>query len=215
MKIASLFLMIAINMGAVAPTNLKKVFFIVGPAGSGKTTIAELIQKRNSDQVAHFSVGNLLRIEAQKDTERGRMIKQIVDNAQIVPLGVGMDVVKRALQETSKHIILLDGFPPTFEYAIAFQELAKQDHAIKLIGAIEIFLEEDIAKERVLKRNRTDDVAAVFEKRYKRYVQNAEVLNAWYKEYYTFNSISGDQSLEVIIDSIQAKILKTIALTDE
>jgi adenylate kinase len=193
------------SINAMQSSN-KQVYFIVGPAGSGKTTVADAVRSKHRDSIEHYSVGNLLRAEGQKDTERGRLIKQIVDNAQIVPLEIGMDVVSRAIQESSKGIILFDGFPPTFEYAIAFDNLTKNDSSIKLLGALEIFVDQQVAEDRVLKRNRTDDVRAIFEMRYQRYRKNAEILNAWYKKFYTFTSIDGNQPLDNVVKCIEAQI---------
>lgn len=209
-RIAGFLLVISFNIVTMNSPTIKKVFFIVGPPGSGKTTIAEMIKNNNSDRIVHYSVGSLLRAESKEDTERGHLIKNIIDNGQIVPLEIGMDVVNRAIQESSKKIILLDGFPPTFEYAIEFEKLTKRDSSIKLIGAIEIFVNEDVAVERVLKRSRSDDDCLIFAMRYKRYNQNAVQLNEWYKKNYRFHSINGCKTLNESIHSVEAHLLSDI-----
>ena len=74
----SILLILCVNAGALDSSGIKKVFFIVGPVGSDKTTVADLIKnKPHKDIIEHYSVGNLLRLEAQKDTEYGRMIKNL------------------------------------------------------------------------------------------------------------------------------------------
>ncbi len=65
----SILLILCVNAGALDSSGIKKVFFIVGPVGSGKTTVADLIKNKHKDIIEHYSVGNLLRLEAQKDTE--------------------------------------------------------------------------------------------------------------------------------------------------
>lgn len=210
MKYILSLVLIVFEVGAMSPTSEKKVFFIVGPAGSGKTTIADLVKNKHRSLIDHYSVGNLLREEAKIDTKRGRMIKDMLAQAIIMPIEIGMDVVSRAIKESSKTIILLDGFPPTLEYAIAFENLTKQNCSVKLVGAIEVFVEEEVAAERVLNRNRTDDDRSVFEKRYKRYMQNSIMLNEWYKKNCTFDSIDGSQTLEDSSRSIEARILSDI-----
>ncbi len=202
---------ISFNVTAFQSPEIKKIFFIIGPPGSGKTSAADAIKNKYNDQIAHYSAGNLLREEAKKDTERGRLIKSLISQAQIVPLEIGMDVIGRAVLETSKPIILLDGFPPTFEYATAFQDFVKQNPNIQLIGAIEIFVSMAVAAKRVLQRNRTDDEQSIFEMRYSRYIKNSEILNTWYKEFYKFNSIDGSQNLDKTTESIEECILSDIS----
>jgi adenylate kinase len=54
---------------------MKKLFLIIGAPGSGKTTDAELIAKRNSDTIVHYSTGDLLRAEVASGSELGKTIK--------------------------------------------------------------------------------------------------------------------------------------------
>ena len=47
---------------------MKKLFLIIGAPGSGKTTDAEIIAKKHSDKIVHYSTGELLREEVKKGT---------------------------------------------------------------------------------------------------------------------------------------------------
>jgi adenylate kinase family enzyme len=176
---------------------IKKIIFIVGPAGSGKTTAATTFATEHSELYAHYSVGNLLREEAKNETELGSMIRSILERAEIVPLQVGMRVVENALTREPKALILVDGFPPTVEYMDAFEELMDKNARIKLLGAIALEVDKEIAQERVLGRSRTDDKKDNFEKRYNRYCDNRDTL---YKRFskYALSILNGDQSQQAV-----------------
>ena len=45
---------------------MKQLFLIIGAPGSGKTTDAQAIAKRNTDKVVHYSTGDLLRERGSK-----------------------------------------------------------------------------------------------------------------------------------------------------
>lgn len=171
----------------------KKVIFVVGPAGSGKTTAATAYAYEHNQQCAHYSVGSLLREQAKNETELGLLIRGILERAEIVPLKIGMQVVEDALMADSKSIILIDGFPPTLEYMDAFEEMLKSKPGITLVGAISITVDSEIAEERVLGRLRTDDKKENFVKRYTRFMNYRDQLHQRFAQY-GLKIIDGNQS---------------------
>ena len=176
---------------------VKKIIFIVGPAGSGKTTAATAFATEHPELCAHYSVGNLLREEAKNETELGLLIRGILERAEIAPLEVGMRVVENALTAESKSLILVDGFPPTVEYMDAFEQLMNKNATIKLLGAIALEVNREVAEERVLGRSRTDDKKDNFVKRYNRYCDNRDTLYERFSKY-ALTILNGDQSQEMV-----------------
>lgn len=179
-----------------SPT-IKKIIFVVGPAGSGKTTAAAAFATENSQYCAHYSIGNLLREKAKEQSDLGVLIKGYLDRADIVPLEVGMRVVEHALLSESKFLILIDGFPPTNEYMDAFEALLTAHERIKLLGAITFEIDQNVAEERVLGRCRSDDKRDNFLKRYRRYTINKISLSDRFAAY-GLRKIDGAQSLEKV-----------------
>lgn len=188
---------------------VKKIIFIVGPAGSGKTTVATAYANEHSQECAHYSVGNLLREQAKYETELGLLIRGILERSEIVPLEIGMRVVENALTSESKSLILVDGFPPTVEYMDAFEQLMIKNTSIILLGAIALEVNKEVAEERVLGRSRTDDKKDNFVKRYNRYCDNRDPLYQRFSKY-ALSILNGHQSQQVVKE-VFAKTVNDLA----
>ena len=57
---------------------MKKLFLIIGAPGSGKTTDASIIAEKNSDQIVHYSTGDMLREEVASGSELGQTIESYI-----------------------------------------------------------------------------------------------------------------------------------------
>lgn len=61
---------------------------LLGAPGSGKGTQAKFIS--NHFSIPHISTGDMLRAERESGSERGKIIKSLIDNGQFVSVsGVG------------------------------------------------------------------------------------------------------------------------------
>ncbi len=185
---------------------LKKIIFVVGPAGSGKTTASTAFAQENNKYCGHYSVGNLLREKAQDETELGKLIKGMLDRADIVPLEVGMRVVEDAIASETKSLLLIDGFPPTRAYMDAFEQLMRKNSNIKLLGVIAFEIDQDTAEQRVLGRCRADDKRDNFAKRYHRYKQNCPELFACFSKY-GLSKVDACQSFDRVKQSFLQSVL--------
>jgi len=101
---------------------------IMGPQGCGKGTQAELIEKEFG--IKQVSTGDLFREEREKDTKRGRMVKEIIDAGNLVPDEITNQMVLDALNNTPN--ILLDGSPRTLFQAQFVTEHVNVDFVIFL-----------------------------------------------------------------------------------
>ena len=94
---------------------------LLGPPGAGKGTQAKSISNRYS--IPHISTGDIFRKNISEETPLGIEAKQYMDNGQLVPDEVTINMVKdRLTWEDCKNGYLLDGFPRTVAQAEALQE---------------------------------------------------------------------------------------------
>ena len=92
---------------------------IMGPAGAGKGTMSELIEKKYN--VAHISTGDMFRSEIKNNTELGQKATEYIKQGLLVPdeVTIAMDL-KRMSQPDCDGGYLLDGFPRSLVQANVF-----------------------------------------------------------------------------------------------
>jgi adenylate kinase len=123
---------------------------IFGPNGSGKGTQGAVVQKRYG--VPHIETGVIFRENIKKGTELGNKAKDFIERGELVPDAITVPMILNRLQETDcKGGWLLDGFPRNLVQAEALGE-ALQVAGMKLDCVIEIILDREIAKKRIMGR---------------------------------------------------------------
>ncbi len=190
---------------------MKKLFLIIGAPGSGKTTDAEIIAKRNSDKIAHYSTGELLREEVKKGTPLGATIASFIDEGKLVPLEIVIDTIVTAIKNSDKDVIIIDGFPRSVEQMKALDEILSKNPDIKLEAVIEVVVSEETAKERVLGRARgADDNEKVFENRMRVYLEPLPEIESFYEKKGVLTKIDGERSIEEIVEEMEKFILSRV-----
>ncbi len=92
---------------------------IMGPAGAGKGTMSELIEKKYN--VAHISTGDMFRSEIKNNTELGQKATEYIKQGLLVPDEVTIAMVlERMSQPDCDGGYLLDGFPRSLVQANVF-----------------------------------------------------------------------------------------------
>ena len=96
---------------------------IFGAPGSGKGTQSERIVEKFG--INHISTGDVLRAEIKKGTELGKTAKGYIDQGQLLPDELIIDILASTLDsfKESKGVIF-DGFPRTIAQAEALKENA-------------------------------------------------------------------------------------------
>ncbi|GHR04643.1 adenylate kinase [Helicobacter pylori] len=187
---------------------MKQLFLIIGAPGSGKTTDAEIIAKNNSEKIAHFSTGDLLRAESAKKTERGLLIEKFTSQGELVPLEIVVETILSAIKSSSKGIILIDGYPRSVEQMQALDKELSAQNEVVLKSVIEVKVSENTAKERVLGRSRgTDDNEVVFHNRMRVFLDPLGEIQNFYKNKKVYKTINGERSIEEIVHEMQEYIL--------
>ncbi|KAG9334076.1 hypothetical protein JZ751_009168 [Albula glossodonta] len=92
-----------------------------GGPGSGKGLQCEKMEERY--QWRSLSPGDLLHSEMQADSERGRLIRDILERGEQLPMDLLMEVLGEAIAATpcSGKGVLIDGFPRDVRQAEEFE----------------------------------------------------------------------------------------------
>lgn len=111
---------------------------LLGPPGAGKGTQAKSISNRYS--IPHISTGDIFRKNISENTPLGIEAKSYMDNGQLVPDEVTINMVKDRLQQDDcKNGYLLDGFPRTVHQAEVLDNfLTEREESIDTALLIEV-----------------------------------------------------------------------------
>ena len=113
---------------------------ISGPPGSGKGTRASRIAK--ALDLTHISTGDLFRKEITDGTELGKTAKKLIDQGQLVPDEITMNMLKNRLQqEDCSNGFILDGVPRTIKQAELLKEITDIDHVLNLNVSNQIIID--------------------------------------------------------------------------
>ena len=195
---------------------MKKLFLIIGAPGSGKTTDADLIAKKHSDTIIHYSTGDMLRAEVASGSELGETIESYISKGALVPLNIIINTIISAIKHAPKDIVLIDGYPRSTEQMTALDEILQTEEEIDLVSVIEVRVSEAVAKERILGRAaeaevvRSDDSIEVFYDRMKIYTDPLAEIQKFYTDKNLLQVIDGERTLEVIVDDMDAFVQSNI-----
>ncbi|MBC8318736.1 MAG: adenylate kinase [Desulfobulbaceae bacterium] len=123
---------------------------IFGPNGSGKGTQGAKVQEKYN--ISHIESGAIFRKNIGGGTELGKQAKEYIDRGDLVPDDITIPMILDRLKEDDcKKGWLLDGFPRN---KVQGETLAKalKDAGIELNYVIEILLDRQVAKERIMGR---------------------------------------------------------------
>lgn len=195
---------------------MKKLFLIIGAPGSGKTTDADLIAKKHSDTIVHYSTGDMLRTEVASGSELGETIESYISKGALVPLNIIIDTIISAIKHSPKDVVLIDGYPRSTEQMTALDEILQTEDEIDLVSVIEVRVSREVAKERILGRAaeaevvRSDDSVEVFYDRMKIYTDPLAEIQKFYTDRELLHVIDGERTLEVIVDDMDAFVQSKI-----
>ena len=130
-----------------------KNIVIFGAPGSGKGTQSDLMIEKYGFN--HISTGDVLRAEIKNGTELGKTAKGFIDNGQLIPDELMIDILASVYDSFGKEHkgVIFDGFPRTIPQAEALKKmLAERGH--KVAAMIELDVPEDELMKRLIKRGR-------------------------------------------------------------
>ena len=189
--------------------NQMKNIVIFGAPGSGKGTQSDLMIEHYG--LEHISTGDVLRSEIKKGTELGNTAKGFIDNGQLIPDELMIDILASVYDSfgRSHKGVIFDGFPRTIPQAEALKKML-DERGDKVAAMIELDVPEDELMKRLIKRGqesgRADDNEETIKKRLVVYHQQTQPLIEWYKKEGLHHHIDGLGTLDRIFADIKSII---------
>lgn len=160
-----------------------KNIVIFGAPGSGKGTQSELLVEKF--QLRHISTGDVLRNEIKNNTELGKTAQQFIDQGQLIPDGLMIDILAKVYDEMQPcKGVIFDGFPRTIPQAEALNQMLKERGA-DVAAMLELDVPQEMLVERLVKRGltsgRADDNEETIRKRLDVYYTQTQPLIDFYE----------------------------------
>lgn len=181
--------------------NKMKNLVLFGPPGAGKGTQADVLKEKYD--LMHISTGDVFRYNIKNETELGTLAKSYMDQGDLVPDQVTIDMLKAEVEKNSEaNGFIFDGFPRTESQAKALDNfLAEKGEGINGMVAIEV--PENLLVERLLKRGETsgrsdDQDEGKIRNRFNEYETKTAVLKDYYAEQNKYYGVDGVGSIEEI-----------------
>lgn len=180
---------------------------IFGAPGSGKGTQSDKLIEHY--HLFHISTGDVLRDNMRRGTELGKVAKGYIDQGQLVPDELIIDLLAQVLDENkdkASHGVIFDGYPRTIPQAEALEGmLADRGTQVDAVVGLEVPDEELI--KRILLRGqqsgRADDNEETARKRLEVYYNQTSPLKAYYQEQGKYLAINGLGTIDGIFDLIK------------
>lgn len=189
------------------PITMKNLV-IFGAPGSGKGTQSDiLVEKYGFD---HISTGDVLRAEIKAGSELGRTAKEYIDNGQLIPDSLMIDILAATYDALPKtQGIIFDGFPRTIPQAEALKAMLAE-RGTQVHAMLELNVPDEMLMERLINRGKTsgraDDNEETIAKRLGVYHSQTMPLIEWYEKEGLRNAVKGHGSLEEINANLCAVI---------
>ncbi|XP_036185468.1 adenylate kinase isoenzyme 1 isoform X1 [Myotis myotis] len=178
-----------------------KIIFVVGGPGSGKGTQCEKIVQKYG--YTHLSTGDLLRAEVSSGSARGKMLSEIMEKGQLVPLETVLDMLRDAMMakvDTSKGF-LIDGYPREVQQGEEFEQRIGQPTLLLYVDA-----GPETMTQRLLKRGETsgrvDDNEETIKKRLDTYYKATEPVIAFYEKRGIVRKVNAEGSVDSVFSQV-------------
>ena len=178
---------------------------LFGPPGAGKGTQAEVLKEKY--QLVHISTGDIFRYNIKNKTELGMLAKSFMDNGDLVPDEVTIDMLKAEVEKNKEAKgFIFDGFPRTNSQAKALDAFLS-DMGEGINGMVALEVPEDMLVSRLLKRGETsgrpdDQDESKIRNRFNEYETKTAVLKDYYKAQNKYFGVYGVGSIDEITERL-------------
>ena len=179
---------------------------ILGPPGAGKGTQGKLIAADAG--IPHVNTGEMFRAECAAGTELGERVGSILDDGDLVPDELTIEVVRARLgQDDTAQGFVLDGFPRTLAQAEALDRVLAEIDRGELCVVLDFQVSDEIALQRLLGRagveGRSDDAPNLVKHRLDVYHEKSEPLVEYYRARGILVGIHADRTVEEVFAEVQ------------
>jgi adenylate kinase len=188
-----------------------KNIVLFGPPGAGKGTQAEFLKTRYD--LIHISTGDVFRYNIKNETELGLLAKSYMDNGNLVPDKVTIDMLKAEVDRNpAANGFIFDGFPRTESQAESLDIFLAQKHS-EINGMIALEVPENLLIERILNRGKTsgrsDDQNEIkIRNRFNEYESKTAILKKYYQNQHKYFGVDGVGTIEDITARLEKVIDK-------
>ncbi len=182
-------------------TKSMKNIVLFGPPGAGKGTQAVLLKDKYN--LVHISTGDVFRYNIKNETELGKLAKSYIDNGDLVPDEVTIDMLKAEVNSNpDAEGFIFDGFPRTESQAISLDAFLNEKNE-SINGMVALEVPEDLLVERILNRGKTsgradDQDVEKIKNRFQEYETKTSILKEYYQNQNKYFGIDGVGSIEEI-----------------
>ena len=204
---------------------------LFGPPGAGKGTQANnLVKNYNLHKI---STGDLLRNEANKNTELGKKIKSIINKGMFVSDDIINNlVIKNFSNDKSSDRLIFDGYPRNLNQAKNLDLLMKKNNQ-KISCVLSLNVQKEVVIKRISGRQtctkcgiifnkyynpsskknhscdskyleiRTDDNEETIKKRFDTYIEKTLPILTYYKDQNILHEVNGMEDIAQIYEQIR------------
>ena len=169
----------------------------MGPAGSGKSTQADLLSKELN--LPHLNVGDVLYFASLEDSNEAALIKESMEKGELVDSSITLRLLEKYFQEHQDGVIA-DGFPRTLHEA--------EELKVPIDKVFHITISDEVVKNRLQERKRFDDTPEAIEKRLEIYHKETEPVLEHYRGLNLLEEVGGERSVEEIAADIASRVSK-------
>ena len=138
---------------------MKKAVVLLGPPGSGKTSLAERLLGYLDGKI--IATGPLLKDKAKEKSEEGQKVKNHLDKGELVPTELVKETIVQYLKKNGAPWLLFDGFPRHKDQIEPFFAMGER-MAYRLEAVFYLELPRSVAFERITGRRVCPDCGAVY-----------------------------------------------------
>ncbi|XP_066124964.1 adenylate kinase isoenzyme 5 isoform X2 [Saccopteryx bilineata] len=173
-----------------------KIIFMIGGPGSGKGTQCEKLAEKYG--FTHISTSELLHNELSSESERSKLIRDVMERGDPVPSGIILELLKEAMLASLGHTkgFLIDGYPQEVKQGKEFGCRVGDPHLVICMDC-----SADTMTHRLLRRGQSSpcvDSTAAIAKRLEAYYRAAIPVIAYYETKTQLRKINAERTPEEV-----------------